>query len=1138
MEQELNLPYYQRTRGKSLSEFMDDADFQQDLVDFFQSSRYNYSADKIKSMKPADLADEFYKHMRYQSVNEATALRDLQFVTQDDLNDPDIKRGKDAFGRLMLAWDESDGEELGAGVVGDYFMGSLVSPSTVASVLTAGVGSVPAKVSAQAAKVGANIAMREAVKAGLRRQTVGQAIAIGAARGAAVEGVLGGAMEYTNQRTRDEAVEDYDIDAAEIAIAGGASALFGGILGGAARGTLQARNNNKGAQLIEQVYTETMRRQMAAQNTVSAAIGASKDTDALEASLDNVVDYAAMLAEATTGKRYDPRDPLNKDMVALGDRVKKAILEGYTEDDLPMFMELGIAPDQLQKVAAASVELVNRLGITPEDLKTTRITQLIADRDDGATVLREVKDRLGLTSDEISAVFVAEFSRAGKTLQFASEMAKAVKGTPTERKLKLEAAKTEYEQSLLTIRHLFNRNLATVNDAQLRRLAARGANSNSTLYRLANDVDKFGVALLTTQPATTAANIGFSTGRIGIDAIDTIFKNVIRDTMKLEWSNPFRGSTDVLRYLVADREVADVTRLMFTGSQQANRLFMDASRAEADNMSSSLLARVGTNLNILNQMSDNAFKNAVFTASLSRSLRELNDPTIGKSIEEFITNGGLYSDLPDDIIKRAVDDSLRFTFQKGYEERDTLFSKAANRVIRTHQEVPFFVSSVLGVPFPRYIANHLEFFHDYMPGAAAITISRELITGQRVEGKDMATRLARQMSGLGVFSAIYGLRAMQGPETDIGFIVDEQGNTLDTNRVLGPLVPMYEFADILYRHNNGMPVGGLTPNLAAIEESLLGTGFAFEGSGFMTSFGSLSAAYEAGVAEEELAKRVADVASRFTYPAAAFRDIMGQLEARAAIKPYTKSTEGDTVNFLDVIEVTTEPAQRFGRFVADVPVAQWFESVDGRYDLPLYSPFNNRPVQEINPMMKQLTGIRTNVPMSAVQREFARLRIPEYTMYRTSRVPNPSLDYAVRVNLAREDLYNLPGKLEEFINSDLYQSLSDKQKEVALKAQVSGHITTVADGVKGWFNQLVHEKPNLAMGYLRNDLLVKGRQIRRKYGEDEVSARVQSVLKFPDADAYLEDAGTNVAERAKRMQEILFLYEDMDKTYTGIGQVQ
>jgi len=1138
MDQQLNVPYFQRTRGKSLSEFIDDADYQRDLVDFFRSSRYNYSLDKIKSMKPADLAEEFYKHMRYQSVNEATALRDLQFATQDAMNDPEVQRGKDAFGRLMIAWDESEGEELGAGVVGDYFMGTLTSPSTVASVLTAGVGSVPAKVSAQAAKVGANIAMREALKAGLRRQTVARAAAVGAMRGAAVEGVLGGAMEYTNQRTRQEAVEDYDIDTAEVAIAGGASALVGGVLGGVARGALQARNQNKGAQLIEQVYTETMRRQAASQASVSAAISNAQNDEALETSLQNVVDYAAMLAEATTGKRYDPRDPLNKDMVALGERVKKAVLEGYTQDDLPEFMNLGIAPDHLQKIAAASVELVNRLGITPEDLKTTRITQLIADRDDGATILKDVKERLGLTSNEISGVFVAEFSRAGKTMQFASQMAKAVKGTSTEKKLKLEAAKTEYEQSLLAIRHLFNRNLATVNDAQLRKLAMRGASTNNVLYRLANDVDKFGVALLTTQPATTAANIAFSTGRVGIDAIDTIFKNVINDTMKLKWSNPFRGSTDMLRYMVADREVADVTRLMFTGTDQANRLFRDASRAEMDNMSSSLLARVGTHMNILNQMSDNAFKNAMFTASISRSLRELNDPTVGVNIEDFINKGGLYSDLPDDVIKRAVDDSLRFTFQQGYEERDTLFAKAANRVIRTHQEVPFFVSSVLGVPFPRYIANHLEFFHDYMPGVGAITISRELITGQRVEGKDIATRLARQMSGLGIFSAIYGLRAMQGPETDIGFLVDEQGNTLDTNRVLGPLVPMYEFADILYRHNNGMPVGGLSYNLAAIEESLLGTGFAFEGSGFMTSFGSLSAAYEAGVAEEEIAKRVADVAARFTYPAAAFRDIMGQVEARAAIKPYTKSTAGDTVNFLDVIEVTTEPAQRFGRFVADVPIAQWFESVDGRYDLPLYTPFNNRPVQEINPMMKQLTGIRTNVPLSAVQREFARLRIPEYTMYRTSRVPNPSLDYAVRVNLAREDLYNLPGKLEEFINSDLYQSLSDKQKEVALKAQVSGHITTVSDNVKVWFNQLVHEKPNLALGYLRNDMLIKGRQIRRKYGEDEVNSYVQLMLNAPSADEYLEAAGTNVAERAKRMQELMFAFDEMDKTYTNIGRIQ
>ena len=1134
MEQE-NVPYYQRTRGKSLSEFLGERDFQRDLIDFFTSSRYNYSMDDIKAMKPAELADEFYKHMRYQSVNEATALRDLQFVTQDDLNDPNIKKGRDAFGRLMLAWDDSEGEELGAGVVGDYFMGALVSPSTVASVLTAGIGSVPAKVSAQAAKVGANIAVREAVKAGLRRQTVGRAIAVGAARGAAVEGALGGAMEYTNQRTRDEAVEDYDISTAEIAIAGGVSALFGGVLGGTARGALQARNNNKGAELIEQVFTETMRRQASSQASVSAAIAGAQSPDALESSLQNVVDYAAMLAEATTGKRYDPRDPLNKDMVELGERVKKAVLEGYTEDDLPMFMELGIAPDQLQKVAAASVELVNRLGITPEDLKTTRITQLIADRDDGATVLREVKEKLGLTSDEISAVFVSEFSRAGKTLQFASEMAKAVKGTPTERKLKLEAAKTEYENSLNTIRNLFSRNLSTVSDDQLRRLAYRGASSRGAVYRFINDLDKFGVASLTVQPATTAANIGFSLGRMGVDALDTIFKNVINDTSRLQWENPFRGSTDILRYLVADRELADVSRIMFTGSKQTARLFDEASRAENNNGSNSFLSRMGTRINILNQIADNTFKNAVFAASIDRSLREINDPTIGRNIEEFIRNGGLYSDMPDDIVKRAVDDALRFTFQKGYEERDTWFAQAANQVIRVHQEVPFLVSAGLGVPFPRYTANHLEFFHDYMPGVAAITISRELLSGQRVEGKDMATRLARQMTGIGLFSALYGLRATQGTETEVGFLIDEQGNTVDINRMLGPLTPMYELADLLYRYNNDMPLGDTLYTLAGLEEALLTTGFAFEGSGALSKIERLTNAIGTDTFEDVAADYLSDIATRFTYPAAPFKDIFGQLEARGAIKPYTKSTTGDTITLMDMIEISTAPIQNVGRFIPDVPVAQWFESADGRYDLPLYTPFNNRPVQEIGGLMKQMTGIRTNVPLSAVQREFARLRVPEYIMYRSNRLPNPSLDFAVRVNLAREDLYNLPGKLETFITSDAYQSLSDDQKIIELRKNIDGHINYVSENVKVWFNQMAHEQPNQALGYLRNELAIVNRTMQ-KHGQEALDAVIQNKTGFANAQEFIEDAGTDISERALRMQAVMYFYNEMDKS--SIGRVR
>jgi hypothetical protein len=1140
MDQQSNLPYYERTRGKSLSDFIEEPEFQQDLVDFFQSSRYNYSADKIKSMKPKDLADEFFTHMRWQSSNEATAVRDLQFAMSDTLNDPNIQRGKDAFGRLMIAWDESEGEDMSAGVLGDYFMGTLVSPSTAVSVLTAGLGSAPAKVTALAAKEGALIAMRQALKSGIKRQTVGQAVRIGAARAAAVEGTLGASMEFINQQTRDEAVSEYDVDMAEVAFAGGASALFGGVIGGATRGILQAKSKNVGADLIEQAFTETMRRQFASQGTVTAAISQVKDSKVLDAALENVVDYASMLAEAATGKgynRYDTRPSLDREMVKLGERVKSAVLEGYTKDDLPYFMSLGIAPDQLQKVAAASVELVNRLGITADDLKTTRITQLIADRNDGEQILLDVKKRLGLTADEISAVFVSEFSRAGKTLQIASQLRKAAgKGSSTDKKLRLEAAQTDYEKSLMAIRHLFNRNLVTVSDAQLRAFAKRGANNNSKLFNFANDLDKFGIAALTVQPATTAANFVFGFGRIGIDAVDNFFSNVIRDSGRGDWRNPFRGSLDVLKYMTTDREVTEVLKLMATGSNQVNKLFRETSQVELDNNSTSLLSRAGTALNVLNQISDNTFKSAVFTASVSRSLRELNDANIGVDIEDFIRKGGLFSDLPENIVKKAVDDSLRYTFQKGYEERDTAFAQAANWVLRTHQRVPFAVSTLL-TPFPRYIANHLEFFHDYMPGVGAMTMARELATGQRVEGKDMATRLARQMTGLGIFSALYGIRAQQGADAKIGTFIDEEGNEVDTNRILGPLLPMYVFADLMYRYNNDLPIGKAPDNLAKIEESLIGTGLMFEGSGMLNSWTRLAQAWESGYTAEEVANRVSDVAARFTYPLAAFRDALGQFDPRNSIKPYTRSTQGDTINLFDLIEITTEPAQRFARFMPDIAINQWFESLDGKRDLPLWWLFNNRPVQEINPLMKQLTGLRTNVPPSALQRELARLNIEEWTLFGKRNAPNPSLHYAMLAIMAREDMYNLPGRMEEYINSDVYTMLPDELKAINLRARIAEHVSIVKENTKLRFEQLVHEQPNLAMGYLRNDLLIRTKNMRNKYSVEQINAFIQDKLGAPSAERYLERQ-KDIPQKALAIQQLLQLYDEMESVTKGVGSTR
>ena len=98
--------YINQVEGKKFLEMSGDADFQKDLVRFFSGGRYRLSADEMKKRGAEGLANDFVEHMRYQASNEVTALKDLQYVQDKENTD---QRGLESFGRLMTAWDKSEG---------------------------------------------------------------------------------------------------------------------------------------------------------------------------------------------------------------------------------------------------------------------------------------------------------------------------------------------------------------------------------------------------------------------------------------------------------------------------------------------------------------------------------------------------------------------------------------------------------------------------------------------------------------------------------------------------------------------------------------------------------------------------------------------------------------------------------------------------------------------------------------------------------------------------------------------------------------------------------------------------------------------------------------------------------------------
>ena len=110
-------------------------------------------------MTNEEVIDKFMEHMRYQNVNEITALRDLEYAQNAD------RQGKQTFARLIDAYDRIDDLEEASDygrMMLDYAQGIATAPSTYLGIVTGGW--VKAAVAGtQAAKLGARKVLTSAI---------------------------------------------------------------------------------------------------------------------------------------------------------------------------------------------------------------------------------------------------------------------------------------------------------------------------------------------------------------------------------------------------------------------------------------------------------------------------------------------------------------------------------------------------------------------------------------------------------------------------------------------------------------------------------------------------------------------------------------------------------------------------------------------------------------------------------------------------------------------------------------------------------------------------------------------------------------------------------------------------------------
>jgi hypothetical protein len=239
---------------------------------------------------------------------------------------------------------------------------------------------------------------------------------------------------------------------------------------------------------------------------------------------------------------------------------------------------------------------------------------------------------------------------------------------------------------------------------------------------------------------------------------------------------------------------ANALRLLFADEMPRTfgRLYMQNADVAAAMGFGSGFANFSRKLNVLNTVSDNAFKRAVFMSEL-QSL-------VGVKELRKLMKEGKFSTIDKKTIAKAMNEALSFTYQKSYRGINGKKTKASS--VLEFFGTPY---STWLIPFPKFIMNSVEFMWTHAP-----------ILGLASKG-GTKEKLAKQLTGTGMLYGAIQLRAQQGPDAKWWEWYDEEtGEYENALAFYGPFAPYMFAADLILRSNmrnqtvsdaTGLPLG-------------------------------------------------------------------------------------------------------------------------------------------------------------------------------------------------------------------------------------------------------------------------------------------------------------------------------------------
>lgn len=1067
----------------SFLDLVEDDDFKKDLVQFYSGGRFRMSKEDMKKEGFEGLSKRFVEHMRSQAWNEVTAVKDLNYVNNKDMD----QRGKDAFGRLIQAWDnsESAGTSFFEGV-GDFSEAVLTAPSTYVGLGSFGLGKVGAKAANYATQTMLRGALKEGLKKAVTKSVATRSVGAQALRSGAVGftsgALIGGGQAIAEGEIREEVIEGFEY--------GGKDALKDVLISGAIEGTLGAglgaisgaiggsRQNTVKEFLQERGRVVAERRQEAAQQALFTLNKAPKSVKEEASKILSDLDDIFAAREGVKGAT-GVKDPLDPERVKRG----KAILNAMTDTKAKPVFSSGLSVDTMRGIAAAAAELMqnDKLGISGSERITESVARALRgdDSEEIKELLHGIRKKYGLSKDEFSLIYLSEVSRAGQTLGFAS----AVK-----RGFKVELGGSDLDD-------IFSKGASSITGSEAEQIvgqAVRNSRGKNKTWGFFQDLDAMRIAFMTSQPATTMRNLRNAGILLSTDVLDEVNRGLYKglfegDTKAVKDIIP--NMTSMLRGFTLNNAEAKIlkTIIMDEMPETSRRLYSNAARVEMALEGSSPMAKAGRLVNVFNTATDSVLKEGMFYGSLDRQFRDK-----GLSLQDWLKENKSMEDLPEGIsFEKSINEANRLTMQYDFKGDDSALGQTAKAVIALNRKVPFLVSQAAGVPFPRYVANHLQMVAEYTPLVGEVMHRSGVINST----EDVSQRAARQMTGMSLILGGVALAYERNGDVDYGSIRNALGEQSDMKQYAGAVLAHLYLGDLIWRRNNGLPVNFTKEEVSAVFGGV--PDFQFDISFLESTFKSIAE----GGTTEEFEKELGNFVSTFTMPLALARDTYNQFNPAASGNPYVRDLAlGDSVSRKGAGSLGQGVlVPQATRFLPDAGFLQYTQSFDGQQDLKIYDYDNSVPRGTVSPLYKQISGGSSEPPLTELRKYQNRYGIKKWQMFNKGSLgalANANTEYVVGQRLAK----SLPQKFvdwkENGVVSKKFGSLSfdeltpentgipakelNKEKAEILKQFIRQEIAYEAEQVQEMFNNFIARDPVKARGFIRNNFTI---QVKEK-GKD------------------------------------------------------